>query len=154
MSDWTRIEFFVEGTPQPQPKSDPRLAKGGRYLGQMHRDPKGLFAGWSTLVRLAANRAMGGNDILARGVACRVGVEIRVKQAKSNRLPFPAQTPDWSNYRYFVENILRGVVYVDDCQVIGPLPGSKLWATRTRPEGAYVTIEVVDIKELYDELVV
>lgn len=154
MSDWTRIEFYVEGTPQPQPKSNPRIGRGGQYLGQMHRDPKGKFAGWSTLVRLAANRAMGGNEILARGVACRLGVEIRVNQPKSNKRPFPAQTPDWSNYRYFIENIIEGVVYMNDCQVLGPLPGSKLWATPERPEGAYVVIEVVDVKELYDELVV
>ena len=150
MSNWTRIEFYVEGLPQPQPKSNPRIGRDGRYLGQMDRDEKGHFDAWRTIVRLAANRAMGGHNILPKGVACRLGVEIRVKQAKSNRLPFPAQKPDWSNYRYFIENIIQGVVYVEDCQVIGPLPGDKKWSTPDRPVGAYVTVEVADVKELYD----
>lgn len=144
MSDWKRIEFYVAGKPQPQPKADPIINRGGRYIGGRHRDPKGKFKGWATKVRIAVNQAMGGRQTLSRGVACRLGVEIRLNRPKSNKRPFPAQIPDWSNYRYYIENLLKGVVYVDDCQVIGPLPGDKLWAVPGRYEGAYVTIEVVD----------
>lgn len=142
-SNWMVLEFYVPGTPQPNPKTDPNMNRNGRYVGQRHRDPKGNKASWANLVRMTANLAMSGRETLATGVGCRLGVEVRVKQAKSNRRRFPAQTPDWSNYWYFIENILKGCVYKDDCQVLGPLPGDKLWATPDRPEGAYVTIKRV-----------
>ena len=141
--NWDILEFYVPGTPQPNPKTQARISKTGQYLGQRHRDPKGNRARWAELVRVTANLAMRGRETLTAGIACRLGVEIRVNQPKSNRRPFPAQIPDWSNCWYFIENILRGVVYVDDCQVIGPLPGDKLWVTQDRPEGAYVTVRRV-----------
>lgn len=140
---WTVLEFYVPGKPQPQPKTQARMSKSGQYLGQRHRDEKGDKARWANLVRLTGNLAMRGREMLPAGVACRLGVEVRVKQAKSNHKPLPTQIPDWSNYWYYIENILKGCVYKDDCQVIGPLPGDKLWATLDRPEGAYVTIKRV-----------
>ena len=139
-NSWTVLEFYVPGTPRPNPKPNPRINRAGRHVGSFHRDPKGYFEGWRNQVRLAANLAMSGRLALPAGVGCRLGVEVRVKQAKSNRKRFPVQIPDWSNYWYYIENLLKGCVYKDDCQVLGPLPGDKLWATPDRPEGAYVTI--------------
>ena len=57
----------------------------------------------------------------------------------------PTQKPDWSNYRYFIENLLQEIVYRDDCMVLGPLPGDKMWADDYHPPGVMIEIErIVD----------
>ncbi len=136
------ISFFVPGIPQPQPKPNPRFVNG-KFVGSYHRDPGGKMKAWGRLVANAAWQAMDGQTMLPLGVACRVGVEVRVLKAKSNKRKCPAQRPDWSNYRYYIENIMRKIVYHDDCAVIGPLAGDKIWATDEMPVGAWITVEEV-----------
>lgn len=139
------IIIKVDGEPQPQPK-DTR----NKYGGMRHRDKDGRKYAWSQLVRVMAtttvSRGLGDEVMFPKGTAVRLGVEVRVRKPKRNKKRFPTQVPDWSNYRYFIENILEGVVYYNDCQVIGPLPGDKRWCLEGEEPGVTITVtEVNDV---------
>jgi Holliday junction resolvase RusA-like endonuclease len=150
-SQWSRIEFYVPGEPQAQPKDIARFAPNSRYVGQKFRDPKGRKKAWGELVRFKAKRVMIGLNRLENREGCLLGVEIRLSRPRRNKRKYPTQKPDWSNYRYYIENLLQGIVYQDDCQVIGPLAGMKLWATADRPAGAYVVIENLEWRNANDQ---
>lgn len=134
-----RVRFVVDGKPEPQPKYKRGKTRSGKKV-IYKRDPSGRKLAFATMVAMNARCALRG--VMFQG-AVRLGVEVRLRQAKSNTKKYPTQIPDWSNIWYYVENILKGVAYKDDCQVIGPLLGDKLWATETEPEGIVVTIEEV-----------
>lgn len=138
-----RISFYVDGKPQPNPKTKRGRTWGGKR-GVFKRDLDGRKKAWAAQVTIAACTAGLGPHGIWFDSACRLGVEVRLRQAQSNKKKYPTQAPDWSNCWYYIENILRGVAYPDDCYVIGALPGDKLWATAERPEGAYITIEEVE----------
>lgn len=137
------ITIEVDGEPQPQPK-DTR----NKYGGMRHRDKDGRKYAWSQLVRVMAtttvSRGLGDEVMFPKGTAVRLGVEVRVRKPKRNKKRFPTQVPDWSNYRYFIENILEGVVYYNDCQVIGPLPGDKRWCLEDEEPGVTITVTEVN----------
>lgn len=135
------LQFYVPGRPQPRPRK--KSAGPNRFGGVHNHDPKGRKRAWAQNVRLHAQSFMKNfNHDMIIG-PCRLGVEFRFNRPKSNKDDYPTNSvyPDWSNMWYFIENIIKECVYLDDKQVLGPLPGDKEWATPERPEGAYITVQ-------------
>lgn len=140
------ISFVIRGVPpQPWPKEQAGTAASGRNFSY-YRDPKGLIKNWMETVRLGAVTAMVnmGWDLEPPGVAVLLGVSLWIPRPKSNKTDLHVQRPDYSNFKYLVENVLQAVTYHEDCQVLGPLPGGKFWAGKTNKPGVMITLKRVD----------
>lgn len=124
------IRLVILGTPQPHPKDQARIIypKGGKPFASMYLRMTPEQEQFRDAVQRAAKEAMSRASlpILAKHEPVRMSVTAWFVRPASNKTMYHTQRPDCSNLFYFPENVLKGIVYDDDSQVI-QLEASKFW---------------------------
>ena len=128
------LTFWVAGEPQPFPKKELNTETGAIYP----RDKGGRKKAWATLIAIRAKMARikwedmhrGETFYFTRRHPVAVGIQVFLTQAKSNKDKYPVTRPDFDNVCYTPHNVLQGIFYDDDCQIVlrVPLPEGKFWA--------------------------
>ena len=103
---------------------------------------------WRTAVGYYANVAMRSTAPTAEPVA--LGCEFFFKRPARGKLLFPTgpHDPDLDNLEKAVADALQGIVYDNDRQVVGRLPGGKTWAWRDEDPGVMVNVRLVSYRDL------
>lgn len=124
----SNIQFFIAGIPiqKPQKEGARRFLKGGK-MGVMTRDShvKG-WAEWKVRSIAAARSAMSKREIIPPNIPVRLTLVFVLPKPSTNKMLYPAVKPDLSNYFYGMENILKGICYYDDNQVVS-FYSLKMW---------------------------
>ena len=186
----------VFGEPQPDPKKElffvnGRTIPGDRDYktrtnplnGKKEKYDRGYMKRWEKHVQqtVLAYMAKYSLEPFGKDHPIMFSVWIFKTQPKSNKLPYPSQKPDYSNFAYYIENALKrspkkrdkitkklidgkfpeGIAYRDDDQVLGPgEPCYELWATASHPPGAIIIVQDVlkmmekidqDLKRIYEQ---
>lgn len=116
MRPW--LSFFVPGLPIPQPAAAHGTnAAGGTYHYVPNQKP---IHRWRAMVALEGARARGGRPLMIGPVALRAllifprgNKELR---ASPDTFDFHIKKPDIKNLLAGLEDSLKGIVWVDDCQ--------------------------------------
>jgi Holliday junction resolvase RusA-like endonuclease len=138
-----KIEFWVPGVPQPQPKRQVRIANGKAWT--YPNDKKGSKKAWAELVRLEASKACAGYGlgypIFGRRMPLRLTLYIYLPRTSTYGKidQCPTAKPDRTNYLVLIENALEGIVYLNDSQICGG-PPEKHFADERGP-GAHIIVE-------------
>lgn len=118
----TDIQFFVEGTPVPEPKVNSRVLPDGRIVTYQKtkttpsaKFPKGRpngFREWIAAVRDEAKKVMGDNPPIPAGVALELTMMFVMprpdnKKGKKHAAAMPTGRPDLSNLYYGIENAIK-----------------------------------------------
>ncbi len=137
-----KIVIRIDGEPKPNRKISYGSTKNGRAFPQ---DKGGKKLAWYNHVKEMCLYHMRKNnlEILPKGTPVLLGFNCWLTKSKNNKKPFPTQVPDYDNLKYVTTNAMKGIVYHDDCDVIGDLPGVKLWATDKYPQGIEIIIQPV-----------
>lgn len=138
-----RIEFWVSGIPQPQPKRQVRVQGGKAWT--YPNDKKGNKKAWAELVRLAAKRTCKDYDwpVFGRRTPLRLTLYICLPRTSTYGKidQYPTAKPDRSNYLMLIENALEGIVYLNDSQICDG-PSQKIFADdEAGGPGAHVIVE-------------
>lgn len=137
------ITFDVEGEPQPFPKKEFNSKTKTLYP----RDKGGKKAAWAGQIKLAALAKLCSRTgytcgpIFKRPQAVSIEVWVYLRRPKSNKLHYPTTRPDLDNLCYTPHNVLQGIIYDDDSQIIS-LEEHKRWAT-DGPAGMQITVTEV-----------
>jgi Holliday junction resolvase RusA-like endonuclease len=148
------IEFFTPG--HPRPKGSTRVVGHTRGRAIVRASNAALLEPWCAMVGFAARAACRKAGLTAplADAAFRVGVTYRFPRPKSHtckrglRTGAPrehVQKPDVDKLDRAILDALTGIVWADDCQVIGHLPGDgKRWCEAGEEPGALVQIEIIE----------
>ena len=134
------IVFDVIGEPVVCPrKGSSRF--GGQYW--LNKEAGEKWEIWERHVTLAiANIMMDLNmDMIPAPNPIKIGMDIWRTKPKSNKLPRPSKRPDFSNFKYDLENSLQGILYEDDGQIVGTVEDDMYWADKNNPAG--ITIKLL-----------
>ena len=131
------IEFFVPGDPQVEPTWKQRRGQKHRYPD----DPTGELMGWKTTVRLRANQEV--NAIIPARRPVKTTYHFWRVRPKGNKTEYPVQRPDFDNYAYSITNVLTGVCYTDDCQIVRHGEEALDWADNDFPAGVLIRVEEI-----------
>ena len=139
------LMFEVEGMPEPKP----RMTQKDKY--EPSRWVQRYWA-WKKIVRLSISQATAGQFELMTG-AVQVTAHFRLpipqswtKQKRNDAnlrivLPTGAGTGDYDNYLKGIKDAMNGVVYKDDCQVIGVGQGYMYYSDEP---GASVVVKEIE----------
>ena len=126
------IIITVEGIPQPWPKKQISMSYpegGGRKRPFVYtRDPKGKWTAWKQSFTLQVKKHMMEHNIapFEKGIPLALGTIIIIPRPKSvtiEKRPYPTVRPDYDNYKYGIVNLLKGLLFYDDDQIVADLPG-------------------------------
>lgn len=150
------IEFRVDGEPQEWPKKVINTTDkfgfrrdGSRYAipTVKPRDPKRTKTRWKNQVKNQAWLYMLGckQDYIKKPQAIAIEVRLYRTQPKSNKNPYPSTRPDGDNYFYLVHNVLEGICYDNDGQLVD-YQEYKRWADADHPPGIEVILQTMEEK--------
>lgn len=130
--------------PRPWPKENHQRGSFRTYK----RDPKGHWKAWSESFRTQIKLYMNANgiEIIPAGIPLAFGTLIFVPRPKSvseKKRPFPIVIPDYDNIKYGIMNMLKGLLFYDDNQVIIDLLGGMFYADETNDVGVTIAVKEV-----------
>lgn len=138
------LTFRVDGEPQPFPKKEFNSKTKTIYA----RDKGGKKTMWAALIKLRAleaagivGRAIYPDPIFPRPQAIEIEIWVYRTQSKSNKSRYPTSRPDLDNLCYTPHNVLQGIIYTDDSQIID-LNEHKRWSGLPGP-GMIITVTEV-----------
>ena len=136
------IKFRVDGEPQVWPKKSLSMRRGKPIVYQ--QDKNGRKAAWIEQVRMAAITARMRctkieDAFLAKPQAIKILIVVYRTPPKRNKLPYPSTRPDLDNFCYLPHNVLEGVCYEDDSQIVHQNEW-ELWATVEHGPGLEIII--------------
>ncbi len=142
------ITFRVDGEPQPFPKKELNFKTKVMYS----RDRGGKKAAWAEKIRIAAYRELADVEgqrwqdvcgpLFSRPIPVEIEIWLYRTKPKSNKQPYPTTRPDLDNLCYTPHNVLQGIFYDDDSQIID-LNEHKRWADISCPPCMIITITEV-----------
>jgi len=135
------VKFTVPGAVVG--KGRPRFAKRGAFVSTYTPEKT---ANYENLVKLAAHRAMDGQEPYAIAVRCTIDVSVMpaLSWSKKKRIEAlsgvsrPTSKPDLDNVAKGILDAMNGVVFKDDCQVV------ELVLRKRYAETAQAVVEVVE----------
>lgn len=141
-------EFFVEGEPVAMPKK--QIAVRGKFPVVYERDGKGRARAWRERILLAIRDKYPNITPIKKPSGVEVMLTFYRTRPKSNKNEFPVTKPDLDNLSYLIHNLLEGIFYEDDSQIIRHFEW-KYWtinkADNYEAHNAGVDIEITEIKE-------
>lgn len=141
-----RIEFWVPGNPQP----NYHLTMIPTGKGFYRQDKKGLKKAWQEALHVAAVRACRQYDkpVFANREALNLTIEIFRERTSTyaKRDYRPTGKPDLKNYIAMAEDVLEGIVYLNDSQIVSYNNCGKYFAEDNGKTGAgmHVILEIVE----------
>lgn len=142
------LRLFVEGIPAPGGSKTIGRTKAGRMF---IRDAGGnRNTKWKKVVKDAAKQAMRGRVVFSGPVAlslcfkmprpkCHYRSGKYADQLRPDAPRFHVVAPDATKLTRSTEDAMKGVVWVDDCQVVRQ-EADKTWAERGTPAGAWIVV--------------
>ena len=133
---------------RPWPKKELGTHKYSKRKLIYQRDPKGYWKAFSESFRLQVKLWMNTNgvEMIARGVPLALGTLIFIPRPKTvsiKKRPFPVvsgkDSGDFDNYKYGIMNLLKGLLFHDDNQVVFDLEGGLFYADKLEPS-VYIRI--------------
>jgi len=124
------MDFVIECIPRPWPKENTNRETGFVY----HRDPKGYWREYKKVIvaTVKAQIIQNGYKMIERYVPVSMGCHFFLPRPKSVSVKerrHPCVKPDLDNYEYAIANLLQGLCYVDDCQIVSrPFAPTKNYA--------------------------
>lgn len=121
----------VWGIPRPWPKENRRQGQYKPYKV----DKKGYWAGWHQSFTTQVKVWMNQNNIkmFPKGVPLAMGYLIFIPRPKTVKRLYPTVIPDFDNYKYGMTNLLKGLLYYDDDQIVVDLEGGLYYADQIEP---------------------
>lgn len=106
-----------------------------KLVTRERKSKRGKYKAWEKAVIYQAELSMRQQKwtMFEKGTPLAVGMVFwipRPKSVKIHERPFPVVVPDLDNYKYAVTNILKGVAYNDDDQIVLELPSAKFYADK------------------------
>jgi len=148
----------VVGEPAPWPKKGVRIVtkrdfdpQTGSLITSHHpqvfkrkaKRHSDRWPNWERAVRAQAVEALLTHDHpvpFSKDVPIALGASFFIPRPKSVKRKFPTVIPDYDNYLYAISNLLEGILYEDDAQVVMRLPGGLFYADIGKNTGAEITV--------------
>jgi len=150
MSGEVLVEFDVAGTPATQGSKRAFVIKGTNRAAI--KEDNARNKDWRAQVAHAARLAMEGREVLDGAVVAVLAFRLRrpaghygtgknAARLKPSAPRHPIGKPDLTKLYRCVEDAMKGIVWLDDCQVVGYGDTHKRYALRREAEGVTITIK-------------
>lgn len=133
------IELVVYGEPVPIAKMNFNQKKGRIFF----RDPNGSKRGWMEEIKRRAIEKLGDDDGFEKGVPLTIWMEFYLTKPDKCKRDHPTVKPDLDNLAYGVTNVLKGVLYHDDNQIVHQSIG-KQYVDDPNKARVYINIKILE----------
>jgi len=128
------FDFFIEGNPVPQGRP--------RFTGKHAYTPAKSRA-WSKYVKqqIMVIKAREKWTMIEKGIPLRASFTFILPSPKSSELEYHTTKPDLDNLIKPIKDSMSGLLYHDDCQIVGYGRVNKRYAEEGEDTGVYVRID-------------